>query len=1056
MRETDRKTAGLRPAGHAAWWLFLSSLVLLTLVAAAPLWPPGMVNTRGGGDSPFLLQRTHQMWVNLRAGVFPVRWMPDAAYGMGYPFFSYYAALPYYLGGLLALTGLDLVLALKLTQTLGFVAAGLAMYGWMNAGKRSQWAAWLAAVAYTFAPFHLVNVYVRGDSLSEFYAFVFYPLVLWGLQTLCDPSRPPRRGPFLLTAFAYAGLVLSHNVSALIFSPFALLYLVVLALKQRSGRALSSGLLALCLGLLLSAWFWLPALAEMSVVQTGGMTSGYFQYDRHFRTADLVQQAPLFNYELSSGEPTPFAMGLAQAAFAAAGGVLILIRIGRRRTGIRDGFVAVGFLLSTLMITPLSRPLWDHLPLLARTQFPWRFLSVQALFAAAVTAALVPERSGTVNWRGPLRAGVALLVAAALALSVLLSLHPDRLAVSGTDVTVQRLQLYELFSGNIGSTVQHEYLHRSVVPRPHTSDALVDPSAPPRAIPLDGAAVEATQVEREPLQQVWRVEGEGGRLAFPLLYWPGWSARVDGEAVQVQPAESAGTITVAMPAGAHTVVLRLGRTPVRTLAEVLSLLALLGIAAGLVFPAARGLWRRPVPAATREREQNRQPASRAIAAGVLAICLLVALATSGFAPAATSRGPLTMDFDQVPYLQASPGPVSFQEGLRLTEAALSVEELAPGDALQVTTHWAQVPGDGYTAAIRLVSPAAVRRETGFLAESIQSLSSGLVPFSMTLPDDIARGVYLLALHVWGPGGELRALTSAGRTRGTLYLQPLRVSRGRAEDGAVMAALGPDVWLHEVAIDQPAADRLSVQLGWSAARPMAANYGLSLRLVDAGGEIVSAVDSQPGYGFLPTSLWRPGESVVDRYLLVAPEELSGPHRLALFLYRYPTLEQVGKVEVETFDLPLEGPLALRPSPRRFELPELEHRLQVDFGDQIRLAGYELEQDKSQLRLTLWWQALQAPAADYTVFVHLFDPLDGAPLVQSDAPPCGGAYPTSWWAAGEVVSETVMLSLTDVPDGVYGLAVGLYDATFVRLAAVGASGAAVPDDRLVLPVEVEVGR
>src|SRR5512137_1273445 len=96
------------------------TLLGLALLAAAPLWGPGLVNTRAGGDSPFLLWRTHQMAANLRAGVFPVRWMPDAAYGYGYPFFSYYAALPFYLAGFLYALGLDILTAIKLTQTLGF------------------------------------------------------------------------------------------------------------------------------------------------------------------------------------------------------------------------------------------------------------------------------------------------------------------------------------------------------------------------------------------------------------------------------------------------------------------------------------------------------------------------------------------------------------------------------------------------------------------------------------------------------------------------------------------------------------------------------------------------------------------------------------------------------------------------------------------------------------------------------------------------------------------------------------------------------------------------
>ncbi|MFO7538594.1 MAG: hypothetical protein R6X32_11110, partial [Chloroflexota bacterium] len=62
--------------------------VILTAVLAA--WPllaePGLLNTRGGGDSPFLLQRLHQLTTALADGHFPVRWMPDANYGYGYPF----------------------------------------------------------------------------------------------------------------------------------------------------------------------------------------------------------------------------------------------------------------------------------------------------------------------------------------------------------------------------------------------------------------------------------------------------------------------------------------------------------------------------------------------------------------------------------------------------------------------------------------------------------------------------------------------------------------------------------------------------------------------------------------------------------------------------------------------------------------------------------------------------------------------------------------------------------------------------------------------------------
>ncbi|HUX77491.1 MAG TPA: 6-pyruvoyl-tetrahydropterin synthase-related protein [Anaerolineae bacterium] len=1080
VAETRKTGRALLARGPDLW--ACATLVLVALLAAAALWGPGMVNTRGGGDSPFLLQRTHQMVANLRAGVFPVRWMPDGAYGLGYPFFSYYAALPYYLVGLLALTGLDLLTALKVVQTLGFVAAALGMYGWMYRMARSRWAAWLAAVAYAVAPFHLVNVYVRGDSLSEFYAFIFYPLILWALDGIRDSQSIVRNLPsaicnlqFSAAALAFAGLVLTHNLSALIFFPFILLYLVMLAWREKKDhwQVLGIGTLALGLGFLLSAWFWLPALAELGQVQLGPSTQDYFHYSRHFRTFNLVQDRFLFDYSTTAGDTarSPFAMGAVQAGFAVLGGLVLVARCLRRRLEARWAFVLIGLLVSTAMITPLSKPLWDHLPLLPVVQFPWRFLSVQALFAAAATAVLVPPicvpgtRSTT---HAPLAIGhwslvighwsffLALPIAALLALSVLLPLRPERLPIGPADVTVERLRLYELFAGNIGTTIRYEWLPRTVNPRPFTSDALIEPGASPRAIPLDGASLDAVLMEQGPTRQVWRVWGEGGGIAFPLLHWPGWKAQVDGEPARVWPVEGSGYLALAVPPGEHTAILRLGRTPVRAAAEATSLAAAVVL---LAFS---------IKAHVRNPKSQIPNPKLVIGHWSLVIPPLfatVALAVLLLLPRGTFDGEtdLTMDFDLMPYLHHNLRGVDFEGGPTLVGYRLSSRELAPGDALTVTMDWAHTTG-AYTATVRLVSPAAVRYDVEPLAEAGCNLQS---PISdsvvLKLPEDLPRGVYLLQLHVSGLAEEssatasLRPLTPGGERRGTIYLRPVRVPCGPSlsPDASVLAPFGPAIWLHEATVAQLGPDRMAVKLSWSATRPVAANYGISLRLFDGDGQLRVSRDTQPGYGFLPTSLWRPGELVTDEYVLALPEDLppGDGYHLEVLLYQVATLEPVGHARVGDFALPLETQFEARQPPRTFSLPALRHPLGVDFGGEVRLAGYDLEQGEDALRLTLWWQALRAPQADYTVFVHLFDPATEALAAQSDAQPRGGMAPTSWWAAGEVVSEAVTLSLEGVPQGTYQLAVGLYDQTLTRLQAVGSDEQRLPDDRVILPGIVE---
>jgi hypothetical protein len=75
-------------------------------------------------------------------------------------------------------------------------------------------------------------------------------------------------------------------------------------------------------------------------------------------------------------------------------------------------------------------------------------------------------------------------------------------------------------------------------------------------------------------------------------------------------------------------------------------------------------------------------------------------------------------------------------------------------------------------------------------------------------------------------------------------------------------------------------------------------------------------------------------------------------------------------------------------------------------------------------------------DYTVFIHLADS-EGRPVAQVDGQPLSGAYPTSFWDAGERLADPYVLSIPpDVPAGEYELLTGMYLlATRERLPASG---------------------
>ncbi|MFC2037991.1 DUF2079 domain-containing protein, partial [Chloroflexota bacterium] len=127
-------------------------------------------------------------------------------------------------------------------------------------------------------------------------------------------------------------------------------------------------------------------------------------------------------------------------------------------------------------------------------------------------------------------------------------------------------------------------------------------------------------------------------------------------------------------------------------------------------------------------------------------------------------------------------------------------------------------------------------------------------------------------------------------------------------------------------------------------------------------------------------------------------------------------------------------------RVFAAPAPQHPLDVDFGSQIRLLGYDLDPNPQSPipDLRLYWQAQQRIKTSYTVFAQLIGPA-GRVRGQRDAVPQDGGYPTTWWLPGEVVVDTLSLKLApDAPQDVaYRLIVGLYDPTTgARLPILGA--------------------
>lgn len=1018
---------------------FLTLCAAIALLAAVPLWGVGIVNTRGGGDSPFLLQRTLDLAESLRHGIFPVRWMAHAAYELGYPFFHHYAALPYYLSGGLTALGISPLIAMQATQTLGFVLAALAMALWAERVFQSRVATLIAVTAYTFAPFHMVNVYVRGDSLSEFWAFVWYPLILWALDRLA--ARLTSRRAFV-AALTYGALILTHNVSALIFSPFALLYGLVQgmishrAVIQNPRRRLLILSAPFVLGVLLTTWFWLPAIAETRYGQMGAaFTADYFHYSRHFRSADLIQSTLCFNYSVATTVEGagPFAMGWGQALLALLGAVSLTIRLLReKREPAHRLYLLCGLALATMMITPLSRPLWAYLPLLEMTQFPWRFLSVQALFTAIVTGSLGARdlvKTDLIS-KHILRLVIGGGLCTLMMIAALLGLRPDRLRIGAEDVTWETLRFYESFTANIGTTIRHEYLPAAVVPRPYISSAVVDGALRPIA---DGAALEATLLKRTPIKQRWAITLDAAApVAFPLNWWPGWRASVDGSRVEAHAMPGSGRLTVELPAGEHTVDLRLGATPLRIVADLIALLAWIGCGIYLMITSGTLAKVRQQPfklkhfalcsmswlsSAVCNLHKDRPKILWTLS--LLALCVIL--------PALWGResgGHATFfDFYQMPYPHV--GPVDFGV-VQLDDLTFAPATARPGDTIVITPTWSARATPSLTGTLRVVSPAEPRHGVEHTLAWTSFELSGPQRMRLELPPDLARGLYLIELRLFGPHGELPGHTGRGRRMGPLYVGAIRVPVGPPvpQEAAPLAKFR-DLTLLDVTATQPIPTELRLKMAWSTLGTPR-NWSLSLRALDAEGRQLAQWDGQPGYGYLPTTLWRADEMITDHLRLFLPEGLApGAYTLRVITYLQTSagvIESGGEADI---------PITLSNPTRREQDTSCckwayAQSLPICEAAHVGLINVELPDEITEgedVTFQATWQAVAAPTADVGATWTLLTPA-GEAVAREEKPIAPGSR-TSDWPPQTWVKGPVHLDLpATLPAGDYPLQIQLH--------------------------------
>ena len=554
------------------WPFFL--ILLLSWWAIRSLFHSGFFSMHDDEQ----IARLYELHQALSAGQFPPRWVANLGFGYGYPFYNFYPPFVYYLGEIFHFLGFSLILSIKLVMVLGFLLSGFFMY---LLGKEffGKIGGIIAAIFYIYAPYHALDIYVRG-ALAEFYSFVFLPAVFWSTFNLVKKQN---KKWLLINSLFLSFLLLSHNLITLVFLPFYFIYFGLLLFfeKKRRKTALVF-LISFLLFLGLTCYFWLPALAEKKYTLVDKiLTRELADYKLHFVYLRQLWQSTwgyggsIFGLE----DGLSFEVGKPHLILSLLAGVLGFFLFWRKK---REGGLFVlcflFFALSLFMTSFHSQFIWDRLKPLWYLQFPWRFLVFAAFFSSLLSGGIIDYICKALKNSSAVK-----LIIIFVSFFSAISLQKDYFQPARYLDVADRDYISEEDLKWRVSKMSFEYAPRGVATKLSdigtTQLDLEKKEIKRSSFEVTKGSLDIIEIGDLPHKKIFKTRGEG-ELRINVFNFPGWKAFVDKKETEIKETGKLKLITLKIPKGEHRIEVFFSNTPIRQLADIISLLSLILILTG--------------------------------------------------------------------------------------------------------------------------------------------------------------------------------------------------------------------------------------------------------------------------------------------------------------------------------------------------------------------------------------------------------------------------------------------------------------------------------------------
>lgn len=488
-------------------------------------------------DGPTHLANIAMFFKSLAGGEYRAAWTDGFAnYGM--PIGLMAQQTTSYLGAFMNFAVHNVLLSYNLVFFIGAFLSSLFFYLFLRIYFRPE-SAFLGAFLFNFAPYRIINVYIRG-ALPEFFASVFLPLLLIGIYWLTHKDR--LKG-FVLIVISSAFIMLTHPmmmvIYAFIYVPYAVWNIVGKRYILRLAVISASGLF---LGIGIAGYFIVPLSLNMK----------FFYYGlskNHFLPEQFMTMKNFFDpnwYYFFRGDVFPrghfIQSGLLETIILIIGGFYLLyagLRRIKKFRSTQDNLLIFSVLISAILIFFMSRYgsfLYKNINFLGNTQHQWRLFSSFIFLPPIIFAYLIEQYS--THFRGGAKIFIFILI-----------------------FTISFLRFPQLYGKNYTLYPDSSYfftvenLHGNILNTVWTSATRDYPVKTNKTDIIEGKGEIKKQVIKNS-KRTYKIDAQTDvRMADYTFYFPGWNVYIDGKAATIQFQDPAyrGVITYMVPKGQHTV-----------------------------------------------------------------------------------------------------------------------------------------------------------------------------------------------------------------------------------------------------------------------------------------------------------------------------------------------------------------------------------------------------------------------------------------------------------------------------------------------------------------------